>query len=314
MKKRKKQTKRILGIAGLLLVGIITVLAVLIPEPNASALDTNAATDEVQVRVVGKTPKVSIVTPPNNRIFVTPDQYFQFDYANVETTTATVYYTDKDGTVHTKTIDTIDPDYEPGTSPQYPLNLDVGEFGYGEYQLTVNGVGFDGVPTEDTVNFSFTPIYGEVTDGETDGVFIAVPHYSGESPDIDSVYINVYNEDGDLIKVLSPIKVSEPGEWIPLDFVGNDLPSGRYTVEFVAYDEDGNIIYKPYTVSLDYVRTEPTPAPTPAPDTGRFMGGVGASGTDIAITCTLAFVFVAVVATVFIAKHSNTKQAKKKQK
>lgn len=84
----KKTKKKILGLAGLVLVAFMTVLALLLPDSGASALTTNPITDEVQVQVVGSEPDVTITSPGNDAVLVEPSQYFQFDFANVDTTSA----------------------------------------------------------------------------------------------------------------------------------------------------------------------------------------------------------------------------------
>lgn len=320
----KKTKKTILGIIGLTLVVAMTVLAVLLPESGASALDTNPITDEVKVRVVGSVPMIKLTYPENDTIFVDPTQYFTFEYENVETTTTEVRYTDASGTEHIYTIDTVDPDYVPGTSEAYPLDLLGTDYGYGEYKIVTKGIGFDGVTAEDTIAFSFYPVYSTLTDGEGDGSYNLKLYYDEEAGDLAAIVVNVYDANGNLVEALSPAKVVPPADELNLAFAANELPSGEYTIEIVGVDSEGEELSAPYTIKLTYNEkksddddggddSSDTKEDTPvAPGTGRFWGTGNISDSDILITALAVFVAAITVAVALIIRTKKDKATESK--
>lgn len=309
----KKTRKKILGLTGLALVTGVTVFAALLPDRGASALETNPITDEVKVRVVGKTPEVTLTSPENGKTYLDPDLFFQFDFLNVDTTTAEVKYTNKDGEQSIYTIDTEDPDYKPGTSEEYPLDLSSERYGYGDYEVVVHGVGFNGLTAEDTVKFSYYPVYGDLKAGSSNGTYVATPYYNEENPDIDSVYANIYDGSGNLIASLSPIDFFESGEGIGFDLAAKGLPSGDYRIDFIAVNEEGEVLYRPYSIEFHYTEIpggedEPDLPVPGTSDTGRFVGGLGMSASDIVITSVVAFVAVASVAVCLIIRRAKDRK------
>ncbi len=293
----RKTSKKILGVAGLTLVAVMTVIAILLPG-GASALETNPSTDEVEVRVVGSVPKVTITHPDSGSIFVEPQQYFTFSFENVNNVTAEVYYTDASGEEHVYLIDTLTPDYEPGSSSEYTLDLLSSQYGYGDYKIVVKGTGFDGVTSEDTVAFTFCPVYGTVERVTDDGVYDIKLHYDQEAENLDTIILNVYDEAGNLVDVLSPALVKVPGTEVELPFGKNDLESGKYTIEIIAVNADGEPLAKPYYLTIDYTAPEDDNGGgvAPAPDTGRFFGAINMSSADVVLTGVMVFAVVAIVA------------------
>ena len=288
----------------------MTAIALLLPDSGASALATNPITDEVQVRVVGGEPGVSITFPENGAVFVNPNQFFRFDFTNVSTTTAKIKYTDINGDVYTYIVDTLDPDYDPaaGNSPKYPLDLSGEGYGYGEYQITVGGVGFDGIIAEDTVTFSFYPVYGEVSDPNNSGNYNVKVYYDENSENLDTIEINVYGPDGELVAALSPQRLKAPESEAELPFAELGLPSGEYTVRISALDADGNELYIPYGISISYTKKEDL---VPAPDTGRLFGGANISGADVAVTGLVVLVVVSAIAIAMILKNKTDEKTTK---
>lgn len=313
----KKTRKKVLGIIGLTLVVAMTVLAILLPGSEASALDTNPVTDEVQVRVVGSVPMVSLIYPEDGSVFVDPLQHFQFKYENVETTTTEIYYTDTEGNQHIYTLDTVDPDYNPGTSEEYPLDLSDERYGYGDYIIVTSGVGFGGVTAEDSVSFSFYPVYGVLSDDSEEGVYYLSLRYFNGSEELANIIVNVYDADGNLVEALSPIEVSVPDgdKELKLPFADNDLPSGQYSIEIIGVDADGEPLGNPYIISLDYTKKddggdEPGSV-VPAPNTGRFSGVGNISNSDVILTSLVIFTAAVVVSIVVVAYKKNDCSNKK---
>lgn len=307
----KKTSKRILGIAGLTLVAAMTVFAALLPGNGASAIDTNPATDEVEVRVVGSVPKVTITHPESGSVFVEPEQYFTFDFENDNVVTAEVHYTDASGEEHTYLIDTLYPDYQPGSSGKYMLDLMSSQYGYGDYKIVVRGTGLDGVVAEDTVDFTFGPVSATVKEVTDDGTYDIELHYNPEAEDIDTVVINVYDENGNLIEALSPTTVEFPDTEVELPFGKDGLGSGKYTIEVIAMNAEGKPLAAPYIFVIDYTAPgESGGGVTPAPDTGRFFGALNASSADIILTGVMMFMVVAIVAVGVIISSRKDKLAK----
>lgn len=312
----KKTRKKILGFVGLVLVAAMTVLAIMLPGADTSALETNPVTDEVKVRVVGSAPLVTFVYPEDGSVFVDPAQHFQFKYENIETTTTEIYYTDPEGTEHTYTIDTVDPNFYPGTSEEYPLDLSSTEYGYGSYKIVTRGVGYDGVTSEDTVSFFYYPVYGEVID-DSDGVFNLGLFYNADSEDLDLILVNVYDSDGNLVTALSPKTVDLPDTEVDLEFEKNNLPSGTYTVEIIGLDSDGNVLSTPYTLELNYTEKKEEESSdgeksndnntTGVPDTGYFWGGTNITGTDVAVTGLSVFSATVILAIVLVVRNKHDK-------
>lgn len=311
----KKTSKRILGIAGLTLVAAMTVFAALLPGNGASAVDTSPITDEVEVRVVGSVPKVTITHPESGSVFVEPEQYFTFDFENDNVVTAEVHYTDASGEEHTYLIDTLYPDYQPGSSGKYMLDLMSSQYGYGDYKIVVKGTGFDGVVAEDTVEFTFTPVSATVENVTDDGTYEIKLHYDPDAEDLDTIILNVYDEHGNLVEVLSPTSVKSPGTDAELPFGKNGLESGKYTVEVIAVNAEGEPLAAPYIFVIDYTAPgEGGGGVAPAPDTGRFFGALNASSADIILTGVMVFMVVAIVAVGIIVSSRKDKLAKKYSK
>ena len=312
----KKARKKILGFVGLVLVVAMTVLAIMLPGAGTSALETNPVTDEVKVRVVGSTPLISLIYPEDSSVLVDPAQHFQFEYENIETTTTEIYYTDPEGAEHVYTIDTVDPNFYPGTSEEYPLDLSGTGYGYGSYKITARGIGYDGVTSEDTI--SYYPVYGEIIDG-SGGTFNLGLFYNADNKDLASILVNVYDANGNLVTALSPKTINLPGTEVDLDFAKNNLPFGAYTVEIIGLDSEGDELSVPYTLDLNYEEDKKEDSEdsengsndnaTGAPDTGYFWGGTNITGVDFATTGLIAFSATVVLAVVLVVRNKREKTA-----
>ena len=302
----RKTHKKVLGLLGLVLVVATTVFAATLPGPEASAV-TNSVTDTITVRVVGAVPDVNIKNIENGEVLVAPLKSFGIDYENVDTVTVTLQYTDKDGVVHTYPIDSLVPDYVAG-SGEYNLDLDAEGYGYGEYVLTVRGIGYDGVSDEDIRKFSYYPLYAEATEDEETGNYNLDLTYKADDGTEDGgkvakIEINVYDENGKLVEKMSPIKVTPPTTQVKLPFADLGLPSGKYTVAVSAYDKEGEKLYKDFLLTIDY---EAITVPKTA-DTGGLFQSLNISKMDYLATGLIIFFLVAIGGVVFIAKTGKKK-------
>ena len=313
----KKTQKNILGISGLFLVAATTVFAASLPGVDALAATSNSMTDTITVRVVGNTPNVDVTGVDSGEESFSPEQNFNINYENIETLSAVFKYTDDDGNLHEVTLLNESVDYNAG-SAQLTIDLGNGTFiyggntyplpadGFGDYTLVVNGVGYDGAFDEQTINFSYVPIKSEiVTDGDTGEQSVEI-EYSPIDPGVDddngvaSIVVNVYDENGNLVTPMSPIRVTPPTNKIHLPFAEYDLPSGTYTVEVIALNRNDEELYKKYFKVV--YRKIPVPS-TGVPDTGGIMGDLNISRTDYIITGLVVFGLVGTTGAILISRH-----------
>ena len=282
----KKTKKRVLGLLGLVLVIVTTIFAAFLPGPEASAEGgITSVTDTISVRVVGSVPDILNVKPINGSVFIYPDQDLSFDYENVEYLTITIRYTDKDDVEHIiPLLEKDDPesfvDYIPG-SYSTPLDLLAEDYGYGEYRVEIVGIGFNDVKDFETVEFALYPVVGEANEADDGKVYLDL-QYDTENENINTIGINIYDENGNLVNVLSPITVNTPDMRVELPFAENNLPTGNYRIEITAYNAKGEALYKPYITYYYYEMI-------PVPNTGALFSNLNISRTDYLVTGLIIF-------------------------
>lgn len=308
----KKTKKRVLGLLGLVLVIITTIFAAFLPGPEASAEGgITSVTDTISVRVVGSVPDILNVKPINGSVFIYPDQDLSFDYENVEYLTITIRYTDKDDVEHIiPLLEKDDPesfvDYIPG-SYSTPLDLLAENYGYGEYRVEIVGIGFNDVKDFETVEFALYPVVGEANEADDGKVYLDL-QYDTENENINTIEINIYDENGNLVNVLSPITVNAPDMRVELPFAENNLPTGNYRIEITAYNAEGEALYKPYITYYYYEMI-------PVPNTGALFSNLNISRTDYLVTGLIIFFLAAILGIVFIVKgRSNKSRLNKKRR
>lgn len=308
----KKTKKRVLGLLGLVLVIVTTIFAAFLPGPEASAEGgITSVTDTISVRVVGSVPDILNVKPINGSVFIYPDQDLSFDYENVEYLTITIRYTDKDDVEHIiPLLEKDDPesfvDYIPGTYST-PLDLLTEDYGYGEYRVEIVGIGFNDVKDFETVEFALYPVIGEASEADDGKVYLDL-QYDTENENINTIGINIYDENGNLVNVLSPITVNTPDMRVELPFAENNLPTGNYRIEITAYDAEGEALYKPYITYYYYEMI-------PVPNTGALFSNLNISRTDYLVTGLIIFFLAAILGIVFITKgRSNKSRLNKKRR
>lgn len=308
----KKTKKRVLGLLGLVLVIITTIFAAFLPGPEASAEGSvTSVTDTISVRVVGSVPDILNVKPINGSVFIYPDQDLSFDYENVEYLTITIRYTDKDDVEHIiPLLEKDDPesfvDYIPG-SYSTPLDLLAEDYGYGEYRVEIVGIGFNDVKDFETVEFALYPVVGEANEADDGKVYLDL-QYDTENENINTIGINIYDENGNLVNVLSPITVNTPDMRVELPFAENNLPTGNYRIEITAYNAKGEALYKPYITYYYYEMI-------PVPNTGALFSNLNISRTDYLVTGLIIFFLAAILGIVFITKgRSNKSRLNKKRR
>lgn len=308
----RKTQKKIFGFLGLLLVVAMTFFAATLPGPKASAI--SSLTDTITVRVISETPDIRISNPKSGSVFIYGgDKDLEFTYEQVNTITVDVEYTNANN--ETKTVRVLEDYYVGGAVGSMGLPIDVSspEFGFGEYVVRVTGRGEISADTE-LISFSYYPVIVDTDEDEKTGDVVVDLEYDPDdgtddsTGDVAEIIINVYDEDGNLVKELSPIKVTPPTTKVTIPFDKYDLPSGTYTIETTAYNRAGDKLWK--TLST-YVIYKATPS-IPVPDTGGMMGGLNISKTDYLITGLIVFSMVGIGGLMFIAKRDKKTNRKRR--
>lgn len=313
----KKTPKRVLGILGLLLVVATTVFAVFLPDPSASAI-SSTVTDTIVVRVLSSKPKIEITDPATSVDIAHATQEVKFEYLYLSHIYVLLQYVDSDGNEHTITLKTYDTTLDFETGDDYgegSLEIDFAAVsegdprGYGDYVVRFIGDGLDGVQCEDAVTFSYYPVTTTLDINEvTDEVYVDLD-YNLEDEDIDYLIIRVYDEKGNLVSPLSPIKVPRGTTRTELPLIDYGVPSGKYKIETTAYDAEGEAIYLPYIMYLNYT----APASPDVPNTGGATtgGGLNISKTDYLITGMIIFFMAGFAGIYFIVRDKKSPRRKR---
>ena len=254
----KKIHRRIFGILGLVLVAIMTFFAAAMPAPDAAA-----ATTKLQVRVNRNIPDVTITDAPTSVVSGEPtpiivtdnEQSITFTYEKVDTVTITLYH-DNGGTFEVVYTDSFSANYNPG---ERTVNLDLDDYGYGDYIFTVKGTGDLG-SDEDSVAFTYVPIELEVNQSGEDADPVATYEYDKDKTD--HAKISITTDDGTPISALTNLDAPDSFT-LTLPFEENNLEEGYYKATLYTYTASGNLIGK-VTVRFYYDRSD---SPT-VPDTG----------------------------------------------
>ena len=312
----KKTKKIILGFSGLALVATMTIVAALLPNPSASAIST--VTDTITVRVIGNAPSAEIANPTSGETFVSSDQTININYENVATLDLVVKFTDRNGVEHEKILHNGDVAEETG-SLSYNFTDLANELGFGEYTIFVNGTGIDSAPIPgDSIDFLFIPVIATPEqDPNTGKTYLNLdydPFTESGTGKVSTLEINVYDKNGNLIESLSPIIVNAPENKVEIPFSEQDLESGKYVLEIIAYGNDKNELYTPFATDVKYEAKEwsgeDVIPDTNAPDTGGFLGSLNISKADYLITGAMIFLIAGASAFVFILKKSSSSSKK----
>lgn len=309
----KKAHKKALGVFGLVAVAVMTAFAAFMPVPVTQA--TSSLIDTVEIRIIGVSANAYITSPENNTIFTGSEQIMTYNYENVGHITVTIEYVDSGGNSQPPiTIDSFDPTDEYG-SGLANIDFDSYGYGYGKYIIRVVGEGNDGLTHEDAISVSYLPVTATVEeDEETSDANVSL-NYNENSDDIDTLELNVYDKNGNLITELSPIKVAKPGKNVTIPFSETNLPAGEYIITVTALDENGNPLHEPYELTFNYRPVEvpdTSGGEAEAPDTGGFMATLNISKADYLITGLLVFFIVGVVGIYVVAKDKKNDSKKRR--
>lgn len=284
----KKTHKQVVGLVSLGAVVGITVFAATLPSPGAAA--TASITDTLMVRVVGSTPDVTFTNPTENATVVIPEQQLEFSYENVDTVEVALKYTDLDGEI-TNVADfaEINADYEAGT---FSTLLNFNDYGYGTFEFTVTGIGFDNVIDVDAIIIAYAPMTSEIVEDEETGIVSAIFDYNDDAAP-DKITVTVFGSDG--VTPIYTTTVNPPTREVEIPFDDiNGIITGNYVVRVVGYDQDGGEIYtKDHSYYYEAI---------PVPNTGSFLRELNVSREDFLITGLVMFFAISVVGVGIIVK------------
>ncbi|MBR3052295.1 hypothetical protein IKG60_01585 [Candidatus Saccharibacteria bacterium] len=185
------------------------------------------------------------------------------------------------------------------------INISTSDYGYGDYVVRVTGTGISG-SDEDSVLFRYYPVSAEVTEDTETGDYYADLSYNADdgtetsTGQVSKIVISVYDENGNPVEGMSSIEVTPPTTRVKLPFAEDGLKSGKYEIRIAAYDREGELLYKPYVVWVEY-------SAILVPDTGDIFRGLNISKIDYLTTGLIIFGIVAVAGFVFISKNDKRK-------
>ena len=298
----KKHTKKILGLCGLGAVVATTALAVAMPNnPEALATTGTKVSDTIQVRVVGPEVEATITSPTNGVELVTPNQEIAFDYANAHTITADLEYTNINGFTTNVYHVVLEKNYEAGSYSKM-LNLD--NYGYGHYKLSVVSEGLGGETDRDSVAFKYLPMTGTAAQiGTTEAVKVDLNYDTSEGSPVKAIRLDVYLHG---IYAGKSVWVTAPDTTVNIDFTR--MLSGNYTIVATAYGASGLPLFAQYFIPLAYQSPlSPIPVPNTGSNTGIFEDS-NISQTDYLITGLIIFGIVAVAGIVFMMRNDKRRK------
>lgn len=328
MQKRKKQ---LLGLAGLVLVGVVTAVACALPTPGASAADDvwmggvgiSVTVDEDEKPdpehpSTGKT-SVSVVAINNEStnagVITTVSSKLQFKIAYRRADEVTVKLTGADGQIATAKCQSV----SYSTSEQTciaEVNLD-GKYlakdpqNGDKFLVTATATRLStGTVAEDGVEFIYRSAYiyskGELEEKTNNPIIYAVLN-----SDVKYAMLQVFDANGKAV-LTQPISFSyadvDPATGIykiVLPFRANSLPAGRYTAVLMAYStatpsEDSLVSIS----TIQNIAYSPDGSPLP-PDTGnKLFGNLNISQADYLVTGLVAFGMVTMFAVFLILRRN----------
>lgn len=303
-----KTRKNLLGLAGLAIVGVMTIVALNMPIMGASAAESDV---DIHVTVAPDPTKAeaSIVSPSDGVTIVDGNLKVSTAYSQVKQLTFYLSYIDENG----KKVDVgvINTSGDLSDSGIYEFVYDLNNAGkLANYTLTMHAEFNDGSVKDDSVSFTYSAINPSVDPEE---------QKPGKDPvidvdisdDVEYVEVIVIGPDG------KPAIVDKDGNPIPIkvnkDDIGPDgklhiklpfneygLPEGDYTIIITGFDKNGNVLSES-TTKLSYKTaggvdpSNPVGPITPdTPNTGSmFLGDLNISHLDYILSGVAVFTAVA---------------------
>ena len=325
----KKTKKQLLGLAGLAAVGVMTAVAYAMPTPDAAAAeqttyecndsDSDPNNDcakgdggaQVQVRVSEGNPAITITSPQDGSNLSDSDVKVAGTYSEV--TKIDFYLTYKknngvtsDDVTHRVDLDSFTPTET--SSGTYAFNVDIAQYGQGDYTLHVLAQGYNGATREDTTTFSYRAMTVEVDPETTPNGDPSVDITIDDQ--VDKVMVQVYNKNEPLFKdengdpkfievSRDDIDLATGKIKVHLPFEENGAEAGEYTVVSVAYDRNNDIVSM-VTTPLNYKPVVPDVPNTSA----GFFADLNITHIDYLITGLIVFGLVAGFALYLVCRKS----------
>ncbi len=313
-----KARKRLLGIIGLLLVALMTVLAYFLPTENAFA--KGAGTDTVQVVVHSSTttPAVEISSPATGVISTSPLVTTAFTFDNTSYVEVWLGFDDDEGNPQSIQLPSFSPNggaIDPNTiytgDGSVTINLAEHSLSYNDYILTLKSVSSAGYD-EDSIEFFYIPsnVKQSGTDKETNDPIIDIEYDAG----VGKIEIMPVDDEGNDLFDKPVSVIVEPGEEgyesgsksVTLPFASYGLESGGYTIFVTAYSVTGEgddveyeVLFSPVSVfEVEYT----SPSAPSVPDTGVFSGGTSIARTDLIATAIIIFVSILIFISVTVLR------------
>ncbi len=294
----KKIHKKILGFFGLAVVVVITAVAVFMPTPTTQA--TSSMTDTITVKVINSAPEVALSGIENGKRVTAPGQKITVQYRDAIKITVALNYTNIDGQKTTYTLDEFAKNYEEGEATYAIPN-----YGYGTYQVTVRGEGYEGTWDSDAIEYTYYAVYAEGTEKDKKqyiDIYYGDENNPGKTDEISRIEVRIYDKDGNEVP-FSPITVMPPTTEIELPLDKYGLSDGTYTVKVTAFDKEDKQLGAPYIFTVTYKSTNRIETP----DTGGLFQGTNISKTDCLVTGLVIFGLVAMTGALFILQRDRKK-------
>ncbi len=187
------------------------------------------------------------------------------------------------------------------------IDIDASEYGYGKYVVTVQGYVNNVILAEDSALFYYLPVSATTNVDDTTGKhYVDLDYLTGNAgaEEIAKIVLNVYNESGELVEALSPITVLPPVKNVEIPFAAKNMPSGIYKISVSAYNANGERLYEPYILTIEYKATVVPDAG--APDTGGLFQNLNISKEDYLISGLMVFFVLGIVAFGVVARNKKT--------
>lgn len=286
--------KHLLGFVGLAVVAVMTVVAIALPNDDASAVGGNASVN-IKVTVVDPGEYTLSISEPKSGQLQTGDKVkTAVVLNNVYGVKQYLYKINSDGT-RGKRYDLPDIQQSSGT---YEGEIDMSIVdGYGTYEYVVEGISAGVAVAPDSVKFEYRAA-SLTSDGETDKNENPIVNISVNGT-VERGEIQVYDAAG------KPMFVNAEGKEEPVTFTRGDIDAnghlklmlpfkkyglkpGTYTVFMTAYNRNGD------TVSMNTVEIKYAPKNIDVPDAGSLIfGNLNISRIDYLLTGIIAFGAVA---------------------
>lgn len=177
------------------------------------------------------------------------------------------------------------------------IDIDASEYGYGKYIVTVQGYVDNVILAEDSALFYYLPILATSSVDDTTGKhYVDLDYLTGNAgaEEIAKIVLNVYDENDKLVEALSPITVLPPVKNVEIPFAAKNMPSGIYKISVSVYNANGDRLYEPYILTVEYKATVVPDAG--APDTGGLFQDLNISKESYLVSGLIVFFVLGIVA------------------